>query len=93
MTDTAPQSSQLHFALAVLGIIAILCVAAGAFLLWKGYQSGELFVGIVGSIAGAIAGMLSMRAPQPPTTASGALATEVTNSTTNPLPVTETPTP
>ncbi len=60
-----PPSSQLKFALVVLGIIAVLCVGAGTFLLWKGYQSGELFVGIVGSVAGAIAGMLSMRTSPP----------------------------
>lgn len=92
MNENAPStaaSSQLKFALAILGIVAVLCIAAGAFLLWKGYQSGELFVGIVGSIAGAIAGMLSMRNSHP-TTASGAVATEVTNPTTNPVQVTET---
>lgn len=89
MTDSGTPPSQLRFALAILGVIAILCIASGTFLLVSGYQSGELFVGIAGSIAGAIAGMLSMnRATTPPTTPSGAIATEVTN--TQPVPVTET---
>lgn len=88
MIDQAPQS-QLRFALAILGIITTLCIAAGTFLLVKGYQSGELFVGIAGSSAGAIAGMLSMRQQGTPTTSSGAVATEVTNTGANPVNVTE----
>ncbi len=89
MIDQAPQPSQLRFALTALTLIAVLCISAGTFLLWKGYQSGELFVGIAGSIAGAIAGMLSMnRGTPPPTTPSGAVATEITN--VQPVPVTET---
>lgn len=91
MNEPQPPPSQLRFALTVLAIIAILCICAGTYLLVTGYQSGELFVGIVGSIAGAIAGMLSMqRATPPKTTESGAIATEVTNQPSNPLPVTET---
>ena len=56
-----PAPSQLRFALACLLLIAITCSAIGGFLLLKGFQSGELFVGIVGTIAGAMAGMISMR--------------------------------
>lgn len=82
-------NSQLRFALSILGIIAVLCICAGTYLIVAGYQ-GELFIGIVGSIAGAIAGMLSMRSSSP-TTASGAVATEVTNTQQNPVQVTETP--
>lgn len=78
VSDQPQAPNHLRFALAVLGIIAILCVGAGAYLLVKGYQSGELFVGIVGSIAGAIAGMLSMRTQAP------------ANQATNPVQVTET---
>jgi len=56
-----PVPNQLRFALACLLLIAITCSAIGGFLLDQGFQSGELFVGIVGTIAGAMAGMISMR--------------------------------
>lgn len=85
-----PPNNQLRFALGILGIIAVLCIGAGTFLLFSGYQSGELFVGIVGSVAGAIAGMLSMRSSnQAKTTESGAIATEVTNTPDKPVQTTE----
>lgn len=93
MNETPPapgQQSQLRFALAILGIIALACVSAGTYLLATGYQSGELLIGIVGSIAGAIAGMLSMqRATATPHTASGAVATEIINPPSNPVPTQE----
>lgn len=53
--------THLRFIIGCLTALAVIAMAAGAYLLVKGYQSGELFVTIAGSIAGGIVGMISMR--------------------------------
>lgn len=51
----------LTLAMWILLILGVSCIGAGTYLLKTGYQSGELLIGIVGTIAGAIAGMISTR--------------------------------
>ncbi|MEP6671705.1 MAG: hypothetical protein ABJF10_21270 [Chthoniobacter sp.] len=57
--------NHLRFIVACLTAIALASAVAGGWLLFKGYQSGELFVGIVSTVAGGLVGMISMRGSTP----------------------------
>lgn len=75
-------TNHVRFIIGCITLLATLSALAGAWLLWKGFAGGgELVMTVNTAIAGMI-GFLSNRQPQ---TASGALATEVTNPPARPV--------
>jgi hypothetical protein len=87
--DNQP-ACNIALALRCITLIAISCVVAGSFLLWKGYDGGGVLVSAAASGMTGLIGMISMRnAPPPPppdTTATQAITT-----VTTPNPPTTTP--
>lgn len=82
----APKS---HTALIVLCITttSVLSGAAATFLLWKGYQSGELFVQVASNAVAGLLGFLGGKAAMVTTNVPKAL--EINNTPENPVNVTE----
>ncbi len=78
--------NHLRFIVGMLTLMALVFGGIGGYLLLKGFQSGELFVGIVGSISGGIVGMISMRNSGSPPPPDQPVKTEVVNTTANPVP-------
>ncbi len=74
-----------------IGCIALAALIGGSILLYKGFQSGELLIGIAGSMGGALGGMLAMRST-PPTGPGGGVQVEGTVLPSTPVTVTETET-
>lgn len=86
-------AAQTNTRLIVLCItfLCVISVASGAYLLLKGFQSGELLAQMASSGLSGLVGFLGGRAASSaPTTPSGALAAEITNTNENRVPVTET---
>jgi hypothetical protein len=54
-------TSETKFIVGCITLISLVCAVIGGFLLLKGFQSGELLVGIAGSGGGGLVGMLSMQ--------------------------------
>jgi membrane protein implicated in regulation of membrane protease activity len=50
-----------RFIVSWIGSIALVCIGVSAFLLYKGFQSGELLVGIASAAAGSLGTMVAMR--------------------------------
>jgi len=82
MNGTAPTNHTrfIVFCITFLGAISIIC---GSFLLWKGFQSGELLVSSGG--VGAIAGLVGFLSGKPP----AADTVKISNTDANPVPVTD----
>jgi hypothetical protein len=76
--------THVRFIIGCITLLALASALCGAFLLWKGYNGGgELVMTVNTAIAGMV-GFLGQQKP-PPTTTSGAIATEVTNPPTKPV--------
>lgn len=67
-----------------IGVLAALAMVLGGTLLYKGFQSGELLIGIAGSMGGALAGMIAMRST-PPTGPGGGIQVEGTPTPSRPV--------
>lgn len=80
-----PQN-HVRFVIGCITLLAMVSSIAGAFLLWKGFAGGEALVMTVNTAIAGMIGFLSNRQTPPPTTSSGAVATEVVNTPQNPVP-------
>lgn len=96
LIEQQQQTNHIRFVVGNLTFLALVSIGCGTYLLASGYQSGELYVGVATAVTGYIGGVITgraMAAPHPPTTPSGAIATEVTNPATNPVNVATPPEP
>lgn len=56
-----PPQDHTKFIVSTITLIVLVCIGCGTFLFVKGYQSGELLIGIASAGAGALGGMVAMR--------------------------------
>lgn len=84
-----PQPSHTRFIIGCITLLAMTCALCGGWLLWKGFAGGgELVMTVNTAIAGMVGFLANQsKATPPPTTPSGAIATEVTNLPSNPVQV------
>lgn len=81
---TMTPQTHVRFIIGCITLLALASALCGAFLLWKGYNGGgELVMTVNTAIAGMV-GFLGQQKPLP-TTPSGAIATDVTNSPERPV--------
>lgn len=83
--------SHTRFIVGCITLLSMAAVGTGAYLLLKGFQSGELLAQMASSGLSGLVGFLGGKMSSSPTTPSGAIAVENTNTTNNPVNTHETP--
>jgi hypothetical protein len=88
MITPTPNTHDTKFIVSCITFLGSLAIVCGSFLLWKGFQSGEILVssGGVAAISG-LTGMLSMQKPQ--SSPSTPDSVQVVNKDTDKVPVVE----
>lgn len=91
VADDSPNETVLIFELTTgtirramnrLTLLAVACLVCGAFLIWKGYQSGELFIGGGLQAMGAMGALMML-----PTARRSDKSMTLDQPETNPIPV------
>lgn len=79
-----------RFIVLCITVMAMAATSFGGYLILKGFQQGELLCQMGSNGLSGLVGFLGGKVMSQPTTPSGALATEVTNPPSQPVPTTET---
>ena len=80
-----PPVTHTRYIVGSIVLVVLACIACGTFLLYTGFQSGELLIGIASAGTGALGGMVATRSHAQPDT-----PIEVKAPEGKPLKVTET---